>query len=95
MATEGSIGAGCVTVAPWIAVYNRRITTSATSGVYLVYLSPPNITTLTLSLAFGIIQFEEQFGVPSTAFPRMRSAAARLQEMFSHLIPSSLNRNPK
>jgi hypothetical protein len=91
---EGSTGAGNITAAPWIALFDRRLTTSATSGYYVVYLFSTDMSTVTLSLAFGTTQFDKQFGGPSSAFPRMRSAAARLQEMFNHLIPTHMLRGP-
>ena len=89
---EGSTGAGNITAAPWIAAFDRRLTTSATTGYYVVYLFSVDMSTVTLTLAFGTTQFEKQFGGPAKAFPRMRAAAFRLQEMFGHLIPSHLSR---
>jgi len=91
---QGSTGAGNITAAPWIAIFDRRLTTSATTGYYIVYLFSTDMSAVTLCLAFGTTQFEKQFGGPSTAFPRMRSAATRLQEMFSHLIPVHMARGP-
>jgi 5-methylcytosine-specific restriction enzyme MrcB-like protein len=35
---EGSTGAGNITAAPWIALFDNRVTTSATTGYYVVYL---------------------------------------------------------
>lgn len=35
---KGSVGAGRWTDVPWIAVFDKRITTSAQKGVYIVYL---------------------------------------------------------
>ena len=34
---KGSVGAGRWTDVPWIAVFDKRITTSAQKGVYIVY----------------------------------------------------------
>lgn len=87
---EGSTGAGNITAAPWIALFDRRLTISATKGYYVVYLFSVDLSAVTLSLAFGTTQFEKQFGGVSAAFPRMRIAATRLQEMFSHLMPKGL-----
>jgi hypothetical protein len=89
---EGSSGRGNITAAPWIALFDRRITTSATTGYYVVYLFSVHMSTVTLTLAFGTTQFEKQFGGPSAAFPRMRLAATRLQDMFEQLIPDRLSR---
>jgi hypothetical protein len=91
---EGSTGAGNITAAPWIGLFDCRLTTSATSGYYVVYLFSTDMATVTLSLAFGTTQFEKQFGGPLSAFPRMRAAAGRLQEMFNHLIPTQMLRGP-
>jgi hypothetical protein len=52
------------------------------------------LKTVTLTLAFGITQFEKQFGGPAAAFPRLRFAATRLQEMFNHLISPKMSRGP-
>jgi hypothetical protein len=92
ISVQGSTGAGNITAAPWIALFDRRLTRSATTDYYVVYLFSVDLSTVTLSLAFGTTQFEEQFGGPTAAFPRMRLAAGRLQEMFSHLIPENLAR---
>jgi len=91
---EGSTGRGNITVAPWIRVFDQRFSPRATTGYYIVYLFSTNMTTVTLSLAFGTKQFEKQFGRPAAAFPAMRSAAIRPQEMFSHLIPAHMVRDP-
>jgi hypothetical protein len=91
---HGSTGTGNITAAPWIALFDRRLTTSATTEYYVVYLFSTDMSTVTLSLAFGTTQFKEQFGGPSNAFPRMRFAATRLQEMFNHLIPAHMARGP-
>src|SRR3984893_2706485 len=91
---QGSTGAGNITAAPWIALLDRRLTSSATTGFYVVYLFSTDMLTVTLSLAFGTTQFEEQFGGPSKAFPRMRVAAGRLQEIFNHLIAEHMMRGP-
>jgi hypothetical protein len=89
---QGSTGAGNITASPWIALFDARITASATTGYYIVYLFATDLSTVTLCLAFGTTQFAQQFG--ATAFSRMRAAATRLQEAFEHLIPPVLHRGP-
>jgi hypothetical protein len=91
---EGSTGRGNQTPAPWIALFDRRLTTSATKEYYVVYLFSIDMSTVTLALAFGTTQFKRQFGSYAKAFPRMRQAATRLQETFNHLIPADLGRSP-
>jgi hypothetical protein len=91
---EGSTGKGNITAAPWVALFDRRLTTSATKEYYVVYLFSTDMSAVTLALIFGTTQFENQFGRGRKSFPWMRSAAARLQETFKHLIPSHLSREP-
>jgi MoxR-like ATPase len=49
----GSYGKGRWTTVPWIAVFDKRITTSALSGVYIVYLLNKDTKDLYLTLAQG------------------------------------------
>jgi MrcB-like, N-terminal domain len=48
---EGSTGKGNITSAPWIATFDRSVTTTATQGFYLVYLYSVDLKLLYLSLA--------------------------------------------
>jgi hypothetical protein len=91
---KGSTGAGVITAAPWMAVFDLRLTTSATTGYYVVYLFSVDLKTVTLCLAFGTTQFEKQFGGPAKAFPRMREAASRLQDLFHQMVPKALSLDP-
>ncbi|HMF46171.1 MAG TPA: DUF3578 domain-containing protein [Candidatus Udaeobacter sp.] len=91
---EGSTGAGNITAAPWMAVFDPRVTQSATKGYYVVYLFSLDLKAVTLCIAFGTTQFEKQFGGPTKAFPRMREAASRLQDLFRQLVPETLSRKP-
>jgi hypothetical protein len=60
----------------------------------VVYLFSVDLSSVTLSLAFGTTQFDKQFGGLTNAIPRMRLAATRLQGMFENLIPAHLQRGP-
>jgi hypothetical protein len=91
---KGSTGTGNINDAPWIAIFDQRLTTSATREYYPVYLFSVDMSSVTLALAFGTTQFMDLFLTEEEAFPRMRSAALRLQEMFNHLIPAYLERGP-
>ncbi len=75
---EGSTGLGNITAAPWVAIFDRRLTTSATTGYYVVYQYSADLKTVTLCVAFGTTQFENQFGRPPKSFGPMRAAAKRL-----------------
>lgn len=50
---KGSCGVGIWTDVPWIAVFDSRITTSAQTGVYIVYLLNKDTKTLYLTLNQG------------------------------------------
>ena len=50
---KGSVGAGRWTDVPWIAVFDKRITTSAQRGVYIVYLLNKDTKELYLTLNQG------------------------------------------
>lgn len=91
---EGSTGAGNITAAPWIGVFDPRLTTGATNGYYVVYLFSVDMQSVTLTIAFGTTQFENQFGGPKAAFPRMREAVSRLQGLFNDLVSARYSRGP-
>lgn len=50
---KGSVGAGIWTDVPWIAVFDKRITSSAQRGVYIVYLLNKDTKELFLTLNQG------------------------------------------
>ena len=50
---KGSVGAGRWADVPWIAVFDKRITTSAQKGVYIVYLLNKDTKELFLTLNQG------------------------------------------
>lgn len=50
---KGSVGAGRWTDVPWIAVFDKRITTSAQRGVYIVYLLNKDTKEMFLTLNQG------------------------------------------
>jgi hypothetical protein len=91
---EGSTGQGNITAAPWVGVFDPRITSSATVGYYVVYLYSVDLKSVTLCIAFGTTQFERQFGQGSRSFKPMRDAALRLQDLYQHSAPASLSRAP-
>jgi len=75
---EGSTGAGNITAAPWIALFDRRLTSSATTEYYVVYLFSTDMSTVTLCLAFGTTQFESNLAVLQS-----RSRACALPQFVS------------
>ncbi len=59
---EGSPGQGNWAAVPWISVFDPAITTSATSGYYVVYLFHANQPVVHLSLNQGTTKVREEFG---------------------------------
>ncbi|MDE6993143.1 MAG: DUF3578 domain-containing protein, partial [Lachnospiraceae bacterium] len=49
----GSVGQGNWAMVPWICIFNRKITTTATKGVYIVYLLSKDGNSLYLTLNQG------------------------------------------
>ena len=62
---KGSVGAGRWTDVPWVAIFDKRITTSARKGVYIVYLFNKDNKTLFLTLNQGATNILERGGFHS------------------------------
>jgi hypothetical protein len=58
---HGSTGQGNITAAPWVATFDTRITSSATSGFYVVYLFSIDLKSIFLEFGFGTTQFTNHF----------------------------------
>lgn len=58
---DGSCGKGQKTDYPWIAVLNKKITRTATKGIYIVYLFKSDMSGFYLTLNQGITYFNKQF----------------------------------
>jgi len=59
---KASVGAGVWAAVPWLGFFDPLITTSATSGFYLVYLINPESETIYLSLNQGTTSVYQEFG---------------------------------
>ena len=57
----GSTGKGNMTFYPWICIFDKDITESATKGYYIVYLFKSDMSGVYLSLNQGWTQFESRF----------------------------------
>lgn len=57
----GSCGTGQKTDYPWVAIYNKNITSSATRGLYIVYLYKKDMSGFYLSLNQGITYFKNTY----------------------------------
>jgi energy-coupling factor transporter ATP-binding protein EcfA2 len=59
---KGSPGMGNWAQLPWIGVFNPKITTSAQSGYYLVYLFKEDMNGVYLSINQGITEYKNKYG---------------------------------
>jgi 5-methylcytosine-specific restriction enzyme B len=59
---KGSAGQGGWTTCPWIAVYNKNITTTIQEGIYIVYLFSEDMTRVYLTLNQGCTNLKKQLG---------------------------------
>lgn len=59
---KASIGVGQKSEIPWLCIFNRNITKSATKGIYLCFLFKSDMTGFYLVLGQGITTFENLYG---------------------------------
>lgn len=90
MLVQGSPGQGNWAEVPWISVFDPAITTSATTGYYVVCLFHSSQPTLHLSLNQGTTSIREEFGSRTRDFLRDRAALIRKRlSDYSSLLPIS------
>jgi 5-methylcytosine-specific restriction protein A len=59
----GSVGQGQWATVPWVSCFDRTITTSATSGKFVVFLFKADMSGVYLSLNQGWTYFKDKYGV--------------------------------
>ncbi len=59
---KASIGAGQKSEIPWVCIFNRSVTETATQGIYIVYLFRKDMSGFYLELGQGITTFENLYG---------------------------------
>ncbi len=99
---HGSTGQGNITAAPWVATFDTRITSSATSGFYVVYLFSIDLKCIFLEFGFGTTQFTNHFKKKSECYKKIRTAAGELQErhekkllpLFKQALHDNISREP-
>lgn len=74
----GSAGKGMWSAVPWIGIFDRRITTSAQRGVYIVYLFSADGQSLYLTLNQGCSELVKEYG-GKTATRMMRENTAQVR----------------
>jgi 5-methylcytosine-specific restriction protein A len=85
---EGSAGQGQWAQVPWVALFDRLITTSAQQGFYVVYLFRADLSGVYLSLNQGITIIRETYGtdakksLPSHCLIAMRKPLKRPKPPF-------------
>ncbi|WP_459195806.1 MrcB family domain-containing protein [Wukongibacter baidiensis] len=84
----GSIGKGQFAEIPWIAIFRKSITKSATKGIYIVYLFKADMSGVYLSLNQGFTFFREKFGTKQGR-KEIQNVALYLQEL-CNTIPEDL-----
>ena len=82
---QGSDGQGNILAAPWVAVFNREITESASQGYYLVYLFSEDLKRLVLEIGFGATQFVKRYGSGKALYASLDSAVNSMRVNSSHL----------
>ncbi|ULQ58576.1 DUF3578 domain-containing protein [Brucepastera parasyntrophica] len=58
---EGSIGKGNWAKVPWVSIFDRFVTESATQGFYIVYLFKADMSGVFLSLNQGVTTFKKHY----------------------------------
>lgn len=78
----GSVGKGNWAIVPWVCIFDRRITTSATKGVYIVYLLSRDGKTLYLTFNQGCTDLRNKYG-KKEAIKVMRDNASEIASNIS------------
>lgn len=76
----GSVGQGNWATIPWICIFDRSITTSATKGVYIVYLLSKDGNTLYLTFNQGCTEIRNSHNKNET-IAIMRNKAAQINSL--------------
>ena len=79
-----SLGKGVWAKIPWVALLNRRVTTSTQSGLYIVFLIAEDLSTVYLTLNQGMTDLVKQFG-QKTASNRLIERSKEYQGQVNNL----------
>lgn len=86
---KGSGGNGQPAEIPWISIFNRSITDTATKGLYLVFLIKADFSGLYLSLNQGFTYFKEKYGTKDGKI-KIRKAASKIRKNLNTLPLNSM-----
>lgn len=87
---KGSVGQGQWAHIPWIAIFNKKITTNATRGYDIVLLFQADMSGFYLTLNQGWTYYKENYKPKSEAQKKIKKVATILQGEFQE-IPSQFN----
>ncbi|WP_405520063.1 MrcB family domain-containing protein [Streptomyces canus] len=86
---KGSAGNGAGAFCPWVSFFDPDETTTATRGMYLVYLFAEDMKTVSLSLNQGVTELRETFGARE-AEKRLRGEAEAIRGAFPSDVTGTL-----
>lgn len=78
---EGSFGAGNMANIPWVAIFNKKVTTTAQDGYYIVLLFSEDMSGCYLSLNQGFTRFGKQYS-SSVAHYKIKQIAKNAKRFF-------------
>lgn len=92
-----SVGQGNWAEIPWIGIFNPEITTSATNGIYIVYLFNSDLSKVFLCQGQGVTSVKEEFGKGQTSELKRRAdlIRSRVPEHASYFEGSGIALNGK
>jgi 5-methylcytosine-specific restriction protein A len=70
---------------PWVAVFKKTISKSATQGYYIVFLFAEDMSSVSLSLNQGYTAFEKRYVHPKLAYPKLEDCAYAALALLSPL----------
>jgi len=77
---KGSVGNGRISDIPWIAIYHKSITTTATKGYYPVFLFNDDCSGMYLSFLLGWTQYEQAYENATLSREKIRTNSSLLRQ---------------
>ena len=90
---QWSVGEGRLNQSPWVAIMDKKITTTPRSGYYVAYLFTTDLKKLYLCIALGVTQFDRLYRKTQDGLMKISEASKQVQNMFEHLRPSDFSKN--
>ena len=90
-----SVGQGNWAEIPWIGIFNPESTTTATNGIYIVYLFNADLSKVYLCQGQGVTSVKEEFGRGQTAELKRRAdlIRSRVPEHTNHFTGEGIELN--